>query len=454
MNAMFWYLLAGLITTAVIAGVYCLYRYQQKKPALWWIHFLWQFPAGAISALIYFRSHYPSMDYPHHWDLVIQAALATCIVMVIAYSIYQRRIGKPTPWWLRFVWEFPLGGLVAMLSWHWFSSTNGAEPDFGPKEFAGGLIHALFLVILIELVRNAASLEEVKAELKSLDDRVTHDERVIFARTDGLERNREVFVIGVERLDGTLLPAPLDPPTIPLPPRNGRDNLSKEKQQDKDATDPAKWTVTISLLTLDRFQDVLFSTKYLEHFLKIHKAAEKQYRILVINDQPRSEIAIRSFLQMSDTLGIDTYVHLKSEFNDVLNSLRQRRPDAEGAVLRQIMVGQPELSIRYEQIAGSEGPKPVGLKTLEDAVDLKLRYRDRRLLELGKTDLRIDRGENILRLLRAALGDDTRLGLRHLERVIGGSSNRVWSCPDLVVRYDSPVPPMPRPGDGLDPTLL
>lgn len=317
--------------------------------------------------------------------------------------LLKRRGTKQPPYWIRLLWEL-LAGVIAALILH-LLRRGFASPSV--ENTTEGLIHAFLVALTLELCHTAHSLTAVRVTLGELYERITNDERILFARTEPLERARDISLIGVERLPTGQIPAPLEPP-----PGGG------------------EWALTISLLRLDRFQDLLFSTEYLKHFLKLHQATKKQYRILVLNDNPRagSEAAILSFLQMSDTLGIETYNYLKSEFYGMIRCLDKIKHADQSTArdVQEIMNGQPELSLMHDDSVKSE---PSALKADDD---YKLRFREEngRIVECGrdKTEwMQVDRLDWVHRLLHVAIRVGDRRGLESFPRVLRKSCPNPWA---------------------------
>jgi hypothetical protein len=323
--------------------------------------------------------------------------VAGAVIGVLVFSAIRGRDDREErQYWARLLGELGIGVLVASalhLRHH-----GAALPSL--EDIATGLLHTLGVALVLELCHIPFALSKMENKLEELNELITEDQRTIFARAEPLERAREISFIGIERLPSGEIPLPLT-----RPERGG------------------EWALTISLLRLDRLQDLLFSTEYLKHFLKLHDASKKQYRILVVNDKPRqgSEAAILSFLQMSETLGIGTYSYLKSEFYEMikcLDKVKHAKPPARK--LQEIMNGQPELSLMHDD---SNEREPNEIKAGED---YKLRYRNENgvIDEFGPRDaaeMPIDRINWVHRLLHVAIhkGGDRR-GLEGLPRVITG----------------------------------
>jgi len=268
------------------------------------------------------------------------------------------------------------------------------------------MIHTLFVVLAIELVRAVHGLEKADHRLDDLEKLIFSDERIIVARREPVRDRREFAVVGVEVLDSGQLPQSLKPS-----PHNG------------------KWALTISVLRVDRIQDLLFSPEYLNHFLTLHLFTEKQFRILIINDKPRSEAAIRSFLQMSEQIPppnrIRTYIYLKSEFYQMLNCVDRRLSRTEADEIRKIMDGQPDLSLMRDE---SDQPMPVTMTTQDDYI---LRYRDDTVLEFGSrlpVTKKIHCVDHIHKLMHVAIKEPGREGVANLQKVLGGSIPNPWFC--------------------------
>jgi hypothetical protein len=268
--------------------------------------------------------------------------------------------------------------------------------------------HAFLVALFFAVVDAAYSYEKIADKLHELDlklDDLRNDERIILARTEPLEQRPEVAIIGVERLNTGQIPTPLEQPSL-----------------------NEKWEVTISILRFDRFQDLLFSTDYLKHFLKLNSATNHQLRILIINDRPRagSEAAIRSFLQMSQTLGIATFVYLKSEFYEMCGHLdgvlwRYRK---KAKRVRHIMEGQPELSL----IRPFPDAEPPG--QLSTSENYKLRFRDGHIFDVGPAatdEVKVADVDAVYGLMGVAIHDNSRLGLEGMASVLGKSCTNHWS---------------------------
>lgn len=328
------------------------------------------------------------------------------IVGVIGLQLFlyfwRQGAPRPTPYWTRILTD-ALWGVIAAFGLHIFQH-GFVEPS--TQHLAEGVVHALVVALLAEVVHTAHSLSEMSAKLEELYTRITGDERILWARTEPLEDRQEISLIGVERLDSRQIPAPLDPP-------------APQEQ----------WALTISLLRLDRLQDLLFSTDYLKHFLTLHEATKKQYRILVVNNKPRrgSEAAIRSFLQMSDSLGIATYVYLKSEYYEMLKCLekvpRAAKPTAESVKL--VMDGQPELSLMHDD-SNKAATDPV---TADENYKLRFRDRNGRIVDLGADhipQIPLAKIDWVHRLLHMAIRENGRRGLDGYSRVLGTSCTNPW----------------------------
>jgi hypothetical protein len=312
---------------------------------------------------------------------------------------------RPTSWTARVLLHAFFGCLAAEIL---FLAEHGwVQPTWAT--FREWVTHAFVVALFFALIHAAYSFEHIADKLAQLDHKIEelrNDERIIIARAEPLEERREIAVIGVERLNAGQIPTPLERPS------------STEQ-----------WSVTISLLRFDRFQDLLFSIEYLKHFLKLLDATKNQFRILIINDKPRagSEAAIRSFLQMSQTLGINTFVHLKSEFYEMCGHLdaipwRSRRRTKAKRV-RHVMEGQPELSL-LRPFPDAETPAAV---TRDE--DYKLRFRDGRIFDVGPTTEEVDVGDvdAVYGLMRLAIQDNCRLGLDGMDSVLGKSCTSHWS---------------------------
>lgn len=335
--------------------------------------------------------------------LYISLGIIVGAIGLQVFLYFWRRSGpRPEPYWTRILRD-ALWGVIAAFGLH-IIQHGFVKPS--TEHLAEGVAHALVVALLAEVVHTADSLAKMSAKLEELYSRITGDERILWARTEPLEDRTEISLIGVERLDSRQIPAPLERP-------------SPQEQ----------WELTISLLRLDRLQDLLFSTDYLKHFLKLHDATKKQYRILVVNDKPRrgSEAAIRSFLQMSDSLGIDTYVYLKSEYYEMLKCLdkvpRATKPTAESVKL--VMDGQPELSLMHDD-SSKAVPDP-----FTATENYKLRFRDgnRRIVDLGQTNpphIPLAKIEWVHRLLHIAIRENSRRGLDGYLRVLGSSCTNPW----------------------------
>ena len=333
---------------------------------------------------------------------VLLGVLIGAIGLQLFLWIWNRRGPRQPPYWTRLLGDSLAGSIAALILHilqHGFVKPSAAN-------ITEGLLHALIVALVIELVHTAHSLSEMGAKLEELYRRITGDERILIARTEPLEDRREISLIGVERLDSRQIPAPLERPSP-----------------------TEEWALTISLLRLDRLQDLLFSTDYLKHFLKLHEATKKQYRLLVVNDKPRpgSEAAIRSFLQMSDTLGIETYVYLKSEFYEMFKCLDTvpRAARATAAIVKQIMDGQPELSLMHDD--STKGTPD----TVTDTENYKLRFRDKsgRIVDLGPSiipAIPIKRIDWVHRLMHVAIRESSRRGLDGFSRVLGPSCTNPW----------------------------
>lgn len=227
---------------------------------------------------------------PSGFSLIFAFALAFlvgAIAMMLFLSIWRQSGGRRFPYWLRLLLELPLGIVAAAVA---FRSFHHSIKDFSYDDVGEAMIHTLFVVLVFELIHTAHRLQKAEFKLRDLADVIGGDERILIARSEPLRYRREISVVGVERLDSRQLPRPL-----PLGPFG-------------------KWAVTISVLRVDRLQDLLFSPEYLKHFLTLHIATSKQFRILIVNNEPRSEAAVRSFLQMSEQMReedrIRTFIYL------------------------------------------------------------------------------------------------------------------------------------------------
>jgi hypothetical protein len=332
----------------------------------------------------------------------VLAATASCVV--VFWAIRGRRSAKANQYGARFLRDAGVGVFVAALL-HVIKQHGTVE--LSAENLAEGLLHAFFVALVFELCYTPFALTKLREKLEDVYTRIADDERILFARTEPLERARNISLIGVEQLDSRQIPAPLERPA----PND-------------------QWALTISLLRLDRLQDLLFSTDYLKHFLKLHEATKKQYRVLVVNNKPRegSETAIRSFLQMSDSLSIETYVYLKSEYYEMLGCLdkveRSAKPLARDA--RRIMNGQPELSLMHDDSA-KNAPDQI---TINENYKLRFRDADGQIVEFGPAGSRqmpVNRVDCIHRILHAAIHKSSRRGLDNFSSVLGSSCGNPWA---------------------------
>jgi len=362
---------------------------------------------------------------------------AAALVIAAVFWAVQRRKSQPLPYWVSLVIEVAIGMLAGFVAYH--VTHEGQKPDEENlfRELGTFLIHTLFVMIVLEMGRSAHKLEntersvqrafeqltkDTNARLDKVDQTVAdscrnlatshsqltkiidNDQRIILARSEPLEARKEVAVLGVERLDRGELPTPLKPP-------------------DKGT----KWEETISVLRFDRLQDLLFSTEYLRHFFELSRATKHQYRLLIINDTPRSEVAIRSFLEMSDRLDIPTYVHLKGHFYRMLSTLEAVLPKADAEEVCLVLQGQPELSTIFDPRNGT---------FTED--NYLLRFR----VDHGKGPVRaygrnqgphksLDRIKIIHKIMQLGIRDEERKGLDHLAGVLRNNRTDPWSRESL-----------------------
>lgn len=346
------------------------------------------------------ESHEPA-QFSFSFALVL-AFLIGAIAMMLFLSIWRQAGGKQFPYWVRMLLELPLGVAAAAVA---FRSFHHSIKEFSYDDIGEAMIHTLFVVLAIELVRTAHRLQRAEVRLKDLSDFITGDERILIARNEPISNRREISVVAVERLDSGQLPQ-----LLPLGPFG-------------------KWAVTISVLRVDRLQDLLFSPKYLKHFLTLHTSTQRQYRILIVNDKPRSEMAIRSFLQMSEQMPeqdrIRTYVYLKSEFYGMLDCVDRRLAPTKAKELRRIMEGQPDLSIMRDESALVE---PLQMTSTDEYL---LRFRQKTVQEFGSqlpNKLNIEYVDYVHRLMHAAIRENGREGLGNLDRVLKGSVTNPWKC--------------------------
>lgn len=336
---------------------------------------------------------------------------------LLATGLYWRWLGKPrerrTAFGVYIVIEIGVGLIAGIVANYLTRRSQEAKPeDFG-EQFVAFFFHTVMVIIVLALGRSAHTLERIEEsidrkikdsiqELRSsharLNDTIDNDERIILARTEPLPRRNEMTVVAVERLSEGGVPEPLPAP----------------------GAGKTQWAETISVLRFDRLQDLLFSTDYLRHFLTISEHTKRQYRLLIVNDRPRSEVAVRSFLEMSDRLKIPTFVHRKGEFYQMLADLERLGVAGYGPEVRAILHGQPDLSTLEES-----------QRVFQDDNYL-LRYRDERngpvksygrsqTLKAAAAHLGI-----VAQVLRLGLREDRR-GLGCLSAVLEGQKVNPWS---------------------------
>jgi hypothetical protein len=355
-------------------------------------------------------------DPSHVWEVAsLPLAFLAGAITLLAFFIVWRRAYRTIhawastehfPFWARLSIELVIGAVLAVAV---FRATHEDFEHFEGKEVVMGILHALFAFAVFEIGHTAYRLALVESKLKKLDSAITDDERIILARSEPFKDRPPVSIVTVELLDRGQLPQ-----ALPLAP------------QDR------KWAITISVLRVDRVQDLLFSTDYLRHFLTLHTSTEKQYRILVINDRPRSEAAARSFLLMSEQMPeadrINTYVYLKSEFYRMLHCVEVRLSPKKASAVGLIMVGQPDLSLTRNE---SDQDLPIKMTNADDYL---LRYREKSVKVFGSqlpNRINIDYVDCVQKLMHVAIRENGRLGLVNLDRVLCRSVPNPWECDDL-----------------------
>ena len=320
-------------------------------------------------------------------------------------------------WFWRLFLELLAGALFSLIEHIVFSQF----PQPLVERLFEGARHALIALLALELCHTAFWLERVEGTIHrslklmqngidSLAVRVLNDERILVARDEPKDSRRDISVVTVEGLDEGRLPPVLK-------------KLS-------DASPP--WTVTISLLRMDRLQDLLFSPSYLNHFLTLHKATAQQRRVLIVNDRPRSKAALCSFLQMSTAQDIDTYVYLKSEFYGMLFCIEEHLAATKALEIRKILEGQPDLSLMF-----SEPQLPAVITSSHEYLlryDCLPHYGERGIAQFGR---HLGRAAPqgylncVYKLMRVAASEDSRKGSGNLAAILAeGGPNRTnpWKC--------------------------
>lgn len=255
----------------------------------------------------------------------------------------QRRV--PERWSPRLIFEFVVGAFLA--TGIAFYEVNHGEKTFSSEIVLEGLVHTLVVMVLLELINTAHSLEKAQTVLH----RVHNDERIIFARQNLTNNSAPVSVVGIEAV-------PVVPELLPGPIGGG------------------EWGQSISFLRLDRVQDLLFCEKYLDHFFALRAGAKSKSRILIIRDpsRPHHDQAVHAFLRISMGAGFATYVQRESEFNAMLMTIPElvgKGKQRVALVVSQILVGNAELNVMVE---GDDEPGEWTSGAVSKEQDYLLRY--------------------------------------------------------------------------------
>ncbi|HEX7181437.1 MAG TPA: hypothetical protein VF756_06310 [Thermoanaerobaculia bacterium] len=339
--------------------------------------------------------------------------------------------------WVRLVISLLVGLATAYIDYCSRQKAGGLISPQAAEWASRGIISAIAAALLGEVWAFKTSLDELAkkvtlngdksenltaglmSQLQEIKDSTFGDERIIFARQQLSRESRVVSVLGIEAVDPV-------PEALTYAPQCGAFK---------------RWRRSVSLLRFDRIQDLLFSKSYLDHFFSLAQRATETYRILVINDKPRSADAVRSFLQISASFRVKTYVYRKSEYYAMLEFIAGLVPDREDAVrVREILSGNPELNLMTNRDVEFQGWEPGTLVT--PANDYVLRYlssaggrREIVTRAPGQRGLEVGTIPScqvawVLRIMDCALRGDSRLGLSAFERTIaenGPAPENYWS---------------------------
>lgn len=108
------------------------------------------------------------------------------------------------------------------------------------------------------------------------------------------------------------------------------------------------WKLNISVLVYDRFQDLIFSPIYINHFFHLAGAAADLNRIVVVPDNIRFFEPIVTFLRMSAGINIKNYIFYQSNLNKVSDILNKSGID--GINIANYLGGQVEFSVNCEKM--------------------------------------------------------------------------------------------------------
>lgn len=242
---------------------------------------------------------------------------------------------------IKFLFSFGAGVFVAVVSYSADSSASAWDALLNAMLrglISGGI--ALTVNVIIELNTN---LQTLKDDFALLKEGVMENDRIILAQKGLSGETGKVMLVAVEEI------AVVPDDDLPTPEKLFNVTLPK-------------WLKTFSILRADRLQDLLFSEGYLDHFFSLSDFTQSQLRILVVNNKVRYKESVSRFLQMSEKLGIGTYVYTKSEFYEIRDCLRGLSPAlltsrADRSIFKQnrellcdIFVGNPELSVAVNSV--------------------------------------------------------------------------------------------------------
>jgi hypothetical protein len=269
----------------------------------------------------------------------LTGALATVLLLHQRW----RRLKISEHWSGRLTFEFSVGIFLATGIGIW-DIEKGGEPLF--RTLLEGLVHTLVVVVVLELAHTAEALDRAKEVLHLIHK----DERIIFARENLTNDSSPVLAIGVETV--RVVPEPL------WQPRCGA----------------AMWKQSMSFLTFNRLQDLLFCEKYIDHFFSLHKRAEYKSRILIVGSVHRHnhDQVVQSFLRISEGAGFATYIQREAEFRDMLTTIFDLIPQKHIAVqVRTVLEGNVDLSLTVD---GGSDPKPWKSGQVNPNQDYLLRF--------------------------------------------------------------------------------
>lgn len=251
--------------------------------------------------------------------------------------------------WASIVVSIIVGPIVGLIYAKAINQIQNSPNRVFYESLLTGIVATIVADIMLKQWQIFSKTEDLSRKLAEIERDVLSDERIMLARSKD-NRSSEVSVIVVENVG-------IVPGELSLLPQCGN----------------PMWKCSISLLRFDRMQDLIFSTHYLKHFFSLRNKSETQSRILIINDVPRSRIAVQSFLQISEAVGINTYVYRKSEFYNMLEYTRRVVDKKGNQKLQEIFQGNPELNVmvddpdKFEEWTGA-------LAVISPETDFVLRY--------------------------------------------------------------------------------